>query len=169
MSTQPPDRVQAQTEVDVDGVRLTVSVRVDHVPVILGEPLTATWQVTSGGAVAFVGLAADRITGRILGVSFRASLPGTDLDFVDPSPGAGALGGPGTAHDLSTGDLILPVVVDDYLDLGPLSESTDAAAQTTFTLTGLWDLQAGLDSLAVLGAAATPVSLALNLPLHRTS
>ena len=163
MSTQLPDRADAQVDVSVDGVRLTVSVRVDRLPVVLGEPLTATWAVTSGGSAAFVALAADRITGRILGLSFRASLRGTDLDLADPTPEAGALGGPGTAHDLGTRDLTLPVLVDDYLDLGPLSGLT--RAETTLTLSCHWDLQAGLDDLAVLGATPTPVSLDLELPL----
>ena len=94
MPTQFPDRAEAQADVAADGVRLTVSVRVNRLPVVLGEPLRAIWAVTSGGSAAFVGLAADRITGRILGLSFRASLPGTDLELADPAPEAGAVGGP---------------------------------------------------------------------------
>ena len=162
MPTQSPDRAEARTDVTVDGVRLTVSVRVDRLPVVLGEPLSAIWAVTSGGAAAFVGLAADRITGRILGLSFRAAVPGTEDELVDPAPEAGALGGPGTVHDLGAGDLTLPVVVDDYLDLGPLSNSRSEILK----LTCRWDLQVGLDEFAVLGAAPTPVSLSLELPLR---
>ena len=145
----------------MDGVRLTVSVRVDRLPVVLGEPLTAIWAVTSGGSAAFVALAADRITGRILGLSFRASLPGTEVELADPAPEAGALGGPGTVHDLSAGSLTLPVLVDDYLDLGPLAQSPEAARAGVLTLTGHWDLQVAIDDHAALGATPTPVSLTL--------
>ena len=144
MSTQTPDRAEARTDVAVDGVRLTVSVRVDRLPVVLGEPLTAIWAVTSGGSAAFVGLAADRITGRILGLSFRASLRGTEVELADPAPEAGALGGPGTVHDLGAGDLTLPVVVDDYLDLGPLSESIGPAGATLVHARLPLGLQVGL-------------------------
>ena len=162
MSTQSSDQAEARADLTVDGVRLTVSVRVDRLPVVLGEPFRAVWTVTSGGSAAFVGLGADRITGRILGLSFRATVPGAEVELADPTPEAGSLGGPGTVHDLGAGDLTLPVLVDDYLDLGPLSQSQSEM----LNLTCRWDLQVGLDEFGVLGAAPTPISLSMELPLR---
>ena len=72
-------------------------------------------------------------------------------------------------HDLGAGDLTLPVVVDDYLDLGPLSEATGSAGATSSRLACHWDLQVGLDDLAVLGATPTPVALNLELALDSSS
>jgi hypothetical protein len=165
MTAETPSPAKAQVALDVDGVQLTISLRVDQIPVVLDEPLTATWQVTSSGSAGFVGLAADRISGRLLGMSFRASLGGTDLGLADPTPEAGAVGGPATAHDLGAGDLILPVLVDDYLELAGLVDSPAVAGETLLKLTGHWDLPIAPDDRAILAASPTPVSLTVELPL----
>src|SRR3954452_3849099 len=88
--TASPDQ-----DLDVEGGRVRVGVAVAGEPVLAGGPLDVVWEVRLLGAgPLFAALGGERVTGRLAGFAFTATLDRGDVAFDDPAAGAVDLGGP---------------------------------------------------------------------------
>lgn len=158
----------AQEEIDVDGAVVESSVRVDAQPVLAGGPLDVIWRLRLVGAgPVYVALGGDRVTNRLAGFAFTATLVDSSVPFEDPAADQVDLGGPMGVQAVTPEGLDVDVFVNQFVTLEAARLALPTGGRGVLELACHWDLLLGPRPDAVFAAAPRSTDLRLQVELRR--
>jgi hypothetical protein len=157
-----------EQDLDVEGGPVRVGVAVEDEPVLAGGPVDVVWELRLLGAgPLFVALGGERVTGRLAGFSFTATLDGADVTFADPAAGSVDLGGPLGVQPVTADGPRIEVLVNQFLTLERMAAALPAGGEGRLELTCRWEARIAPDPPAAVAVAPRPVELTCRVAVRR--
>src|SRR4051794_12284197 len=161
--TASPDQ-----DLDVEGGPVRGGVAVAGEPVLAGGPLDVVWEGRLLGARPLVvALGGERVTGRLAGFAFTATLDGADVTFDDPAADAVDLGGPLGVQPVTADGPRIEVLVNQFLTLERTVAALPDGGEAELELTCRWEARLAPDPPAAVAAAPRTVERTCRVAVRR--